>query len=53
VGNEARGLNAAIFPVGYSPLDERGPLLNLGEIAKRSGGTFRWAQQAAEDARKD
>ncbi len=44
VGNRANFLKISIFPIAFSPLDERGPLLNLGEIAKRSLGTFRWAQ---------
>ncbi|HMU38434.1 MAG TPA: FHA domain-containing protein [Pseudomonadota bacterium] len=34
-----------LFPVAFSPRDDRGPLLNLGELAKRSFGTFRWAQK--------
>lgn len=44
-GNRARHNKIPIFPVAFSPIDERGPMLNLGEIAKRSSGTFRWAQQ--------
>lgn len=37
--------NIALFPIAFSPRDDRGPLLNLGELAKRSSGTFRWAQK--------
>lgn len=48
LGRRAERLSVAVFPVGFSPIDERGPLLNLGEIAKRSRGTFRWAQQAEQ-----
>src|SRR5262249_3956707 len=32
--------------VAFSVRDDRGPLLNLGELAKRSAGTFRWASDA-------
>jgi len=48
LGDSARRLRAPIFPVAYSPIDERGPLLNLGEIAKRSLGTLRWARRPGE-----
>lgn len=48
LGDRARQEHIIIHPVGYSPIDERGPLLNLGEIAKRSGGTMRWATHAAQ-----
>lgn len=44
-GDLLRHSNVALFPVAYSPRDDRGPLLNLGELAKRSSGTFRWAQK--------
>jgi len=47
-GDRARAAGVPIFPLAYSPSDERGPLLNLGELAKRSGGTLRWARQAVE-----
>ena len=33
-------------PSRSRPTDERGPLLNLGEVSKRSNGTFRWARTA-------
>jgi hypothetical protein len=48
LGDMAREARTPIFPVAYSPIDERGPLLNLGEIAKRSLGTLRWARTAAD-----
>ena len=35
-----------IHTIAFSPTDERGPLLNLGEVSKRSNGTFRWAKTA-------
>lgn len=44
-GDLLRHNNVSLFPVAYSPRDDRGPLLNLGELAKRSSGTFRWAQK--------
>lgn len=45
MGDLLRQSNVALFPVAFSPRDDRGPLLNLGELAKRSSGTFRWAQK--------
>src|SRR5262249_14900165 len=45
LGTEARAANVPIHSLAYSPGDERGPLLNLGELSKRSNGTFRWAQK--------
>jgi hypothetical protein len=48
LGDQAREQRSPIFPVAYSPIDERGPLLNLGEIAKRSAGTFRWARRGED-----
>ncbi|MCA9665245.1 MAG: VWA domain-containing protein [Myxococcales bacterium] len=44
VGSRAASAGVPISFVGYSPIDERGPLLNLGELAKRSNGTLRWAK---------
>jgi LPXTG-motif cell wall-anchored protein len=43
LGDLARAKGVAIHPIAYSATDERAPLLALGEIAKRSNGTFRWA----------
>jgi hypothetical protein len=48
LGNRARQLRVPIHPIGFSSIDERGPLLNLGEIAKRSGGTMRWARMSTD-----
>ena len=50
LGDEAARARVPIHTIGFSPSDERGPLLNLGEISKRSNGTFRWARNA-EDLR--
>lgn len=44
-GDLLRQSNVSLFPIAFSPRDDRGPLLNLGELAKRSTGTFRWAQK--------
>ncbi len=44
-GDLLRHSNVSLFPIAFSPRDDRGPLLNLGELAKRSSGTFRWAQK--------
>lgn len=51
LGKELRKQDIAFFPVAFSPADDRGPLLNLGELSKRSAGTFRWAQKP--DSLKD
>ena len=45
-GDLLRQNGVPLFPVAFSPRDDRGPLLNLGELAKRSSGTFRWAPKA-------
>jgi pSer/pThr/pTyr-binding forkhead associated (FHA) protein len=45
LGSKAQQDGIPIYPIAFSPIDERVPLLNLGEIAKRSRGTFRWARQ--------
>lgn len=51
VGDLLKHSNVPLFPVAFSMRDDRGPLLNLGELAKRSSGTFRWAQ--ADDKLKE
>jgi len=48
LGNLARARAVPIHPIAYSAIDERGPLLNLGEIVKRTNGTFRWARTPAD-----
>ena len=45
LGATAQKAKIPIHSLAYSPGDERGPLLNLGELSKRSNGTFRWAQK--------
>lgn len=50
LGDAAARARVPIHTIAFSPMDERGPLLNLGEISKRSNGTFRWAR-SAEDLR--
>ena len=46
LGDAAAKAHVPIHTIAFSPTDERGPLLNLGEISKRSNGTFRWARTA-------
>jgi len=46
LGDNAARAHVPIHTIAFSPTDERGPLLNLGEISKRSNGTFRWAKTA-------
>jgi len=46
LGDAAARARVPIHTIAFSPTDERGPLLNLGEISKRSNGTFRWARTA-------
>ncbi len=48
VGSNAAKSLVPIHTIAYSPADERGPLINLGEISKRSNGTFRWARTTAD-----
>ncbi len=48
LGSTARDAGIVIDPIGLTPLDDKGPLLNLGEIAKRSRGTFRWARSITD-----
>ena len=48
LGDRASKAGIPIHPIAFSPVDERGPLLNLGEIAKRSEGTLRWARRPGE-----
>ncbi len=50
LGKSAAKALVPIHTIAFSPSDDRGPLLNLGEISKLSNGTFRWAKNA-EDLR--
>jgi FHA domain len=42
VGQRANREGVRILSLAYSPTNTRRPLLNLGEVAKQSRGTFRW-----------
>ena len=44
VGEAAGKKGVRIHALGFSPSQARRPLLNLGELSKQSGGTFRWVQ---------
>ena len=44
VGQDAGRRGVRVHSIAYSPVDDRGPLLGLGELSKRSGGTFRWVR---------
>ena len=44
VGERAEREGVRIHALAYSPVDNRRPLLGLGELSKRSGGTFRWVR---------
>jgi hypothetical protein len=44
VGERAEREGVRIHSLAYSPVDNRRPLLGLGELSKRSGGTFRWVR---------
>ncbi|MBT8493998.1 MAG: FHA domain-containing protein [Deltaproteobacteria bacterium] len=44
IGKEAGEAGVRIHTVAYSPVDNRRPLLGLGELSKQSGGTFRWVR---------
>ena len=46
LGDAAAQARVPIHSIAFSPADDRGPLLNLGELSKRSNGTFRWARNA-------
>jgi Inner membrane component of T3SS, cytoplasmic domain/von Willebrand factor type A domain len=48
LGDAAALSGVPIHAIAFSPTDDRGPLINLGEISKRSNGTFRWAKNADE-----
>jgi hypothetical protein len=44
LGQRAAREGVRIHSLAYSPVDNRRPLLGLGELSKRSGGTFRWVR---------
>ncbi len=48
VGIDLAEQHMPIFPVAFSPRDVRGPLRNLGELARHGGGTARWARTLSD-----
>ncbi|HLU67082.1 MAG TPA: vWA domain-containing protein, partial [Kofleriaceae bacterium] len=44
IGERAEREGIRIHSLAFSPVDNRRPLLGLGELSKRSGGTFRWVR---------
>jgi hypothetical protein len=48
LGDAAAKARVPVHTIAFSPADDRGPLVNLGEVSKRSNGTFRWAKNADE-----
>jgi len=47
---EAKKADVTFHTIAFSFLDNRDPFLNLGEIAKKTNGTFRWARNRADFA---
>lgn len=45
LGERAAKQGVRIHGLGFSPQKHRRTLLTLGELSKRSGGTFRWIQE--------
>lgn len=50
LGTRASKEGVRIHSFAYSPNDTRRPLLLLGELSKRSYGTFRWLQRGKADS---
>ncbi len=50
VGRRAAAAGVRIHSLAYSPKDVRRPLLLLGELSKRSLGTFRWVRGPKSDS---
>jgi len=50
VAKRAASAGVRIHTLGFSPTDTRRPLLLLGELSKRSLGTFRWVRGAKADS---
>jgi hypothetical protein len=50
LGERAAKDGVRIHTVGYAPTDLRRPLLLLGELSKRSLGTFRWVVRGQADS---
>jgi hypothetical protein len=51
-GQRAAKEGVRIHALAFSPSDTRRPLLALGELSKRSFGTFRWVRAATPDSWK-
>jgi hypothetical protein len=51
-GQRAAKEGVRIHALAFSPTDTRRPLLALGELSKRSLGTFRWVRAATPDSWK-
>jgi hypothetical protein len=49
-GRRAQAAGIVIEPIGYAPTHDRWPLRGLGELAKRTGGTFRWVSDDLDAA---
>lgn len=52
VGNRAAKEGVRIHTIAYSANDIRRPMLALGELSKRSMGTFRWVRKGGVDSWK-
>ncbi len=50
LGDRAKRQGVRIHSFAFSPSDTRRPLLALGELSKRSLGTFRWLQRDKQDS---
>jgi hypothetical protein len=50
LGDRAKKDGVRIHTFAYSPADLRRPMLLLGELSKRSLGTFRWLQRGLADS---
>ena len=50
LGDRAAKDGVRIHSFAYTPTDQRRPLLLLGELSKRSLGTFRWLQRGQADS---
>lgn len=50
IGKRADREGVRIHAFGYSPKDVRRPLLALGELSKRSFGTFRWIRSGRAES---
>ncbi len=49
-GERAKKDGVRIHTIAYSPTDNRRPMLSLGELSKKSLGTFRWVRKGVQDS---